>query len=129
MSNDHVSISSIFFLMIRRPPRSTLFPYTTLFRSDQRFAVNIIEDVTEAKEAERRLRFLADIGERLASTLDYEETLEQVAQLAVPDIADWCAVDVLADDGSLQRLSLAHVDPKKLELGRELHERYPPDIS
>ena len=106
-----------------------LLTKASLLEDDQRFAVNIIEDITEAKEGERRLRFLADIGERLASTLDYEQTLDQIAQLAVPDVADWCAVDVLADDGSLQRLSLAHVDPEKLEIGREIHERYPPDIS
>src|SRR2546430_12690583 len=32
-SSDHAGRSFFFFLMIRRPPRSTLFPYTTLFRS------------------------------------------------------------------------------------------------
>src|SRR3989304_7882120 len=34
---DHSSHRSFFFLMIRRPPRSTLFPYTTLFRSNDKF--------------------------------------------------------------------------------------------
>ena len=57
-------------------------------------AVSVIEDVTEAKEAELRQRFLAQAGVTLASSLDYEETLQRVAQLAVPGLADWCAVDV-----------------------------------
>ncbi len=95
---------------------------------DRTLAVNIITDVTEAKDAERRLRFLAEVSERLASSLDYEQTLEGIARLAVPQIADWCAVDVLSPDGSLRRLGLAHVDPDKLALGQELHERYPPAL-
>ena len=60
------------------------------------FAVNIIEDVTEAKEAEQRQRFLAQAGQLLASSLDYEQTLKRVAALAVPWLADWCAVDLPA---------------------------------
>jgi PAS domain S-box-containing protein len=91
-------------------------------------AVNIIEDVTAAKEAERRERFLAEAGRLLASSLDHEETLERVARLAVPEIADWCAVDLLDDRGRLRRVALEHRDPAKVATGRELHERYPPDL-
>ena len=46
-----------------------------------------------------RARFLADVGETLASSLDYETTLKTVANLAVPDIADWCTVDILDEHG------------------------------
>ena len=90
-------------------------------------SVNIIEDLTEARESEWRLRFLAEASERLASSLDFERTLQEVARLAVPVLADWCGVDVLTSDGALQRVGLAHVDPEREALGRELHERYPPD--
>jgi GAF domain-containing protein len=90
--------------------------------------VNIIEDVTAATNAARRQRFLAEAGELLASSLDMDETLDTVARLAVPALADWCAVDLLDDDGALRRVALAHVDPDKLALGHELHERFPPDL-
>ena len=91
-------------------------------------AVNVIEDVTEAKEGELRQRFLAEAGAMLAASLDYQETLERVARLVVPELADWCAVDVVDDRGGLRRVALAHVDPAKVALGRELNERYPPDL-
>ena len=59
---------------------------------EPRLAVNVIEDVTEVKRAELAQRFLAEASAVLASALDYEQTLAQVAELAVPRLADWCAV-------------------------------------
>jgi anti-sigma regulatory factor (Ser/Thr protein kinase)/PAS domain-containing protein len=94
---------------------------------DGRFAVNVIEDVTEAKESERRLRVLAEAGALLAGAGDLDAVMAGVAQLPVPVLADWCAVDLLDDAGTLYRAGLAHVDPAKVALGRRLHERYPPD--
>jgi PAS domain S-box-containing protein len=92
-------------------------------------AVNIIEDVTEAKIAERRERFLSEAGALLGSTLDYEETLQHVAALVVPTLADWCALDLVEPGGGLQRVALAHADPDKRRLASELHDRYPPDLA
>jgi hypothetical protein len=91
-------------------------------------AVNVIEDVTEAKEAELRQRFLAEATQVLSSSLDYDETLERVAWLSVPTFADWCAVDMF-DSGAVERVALAHVDPEKLEIGRTLGAEYPPDLT
>lgn len=81
---------------------------------------------TEAERAARRMRFLAEASQLLGSSLEYEETLRTVARLAVPEFADWCAVDILGQDGTLDRLAVAHVDPEKVELAHTLHERYPP---
>ena len=92
-------------------------------------AVNIIEDVTEAKIAERRERFLSEAGALLGSTLDYEQTLQHVAALVVPTLADWCALDLVEPGGGLQRVALAHADPDKRRLASELHDRYPPDLA
>ena len=92
-------------------------------------AVNIIEDVTEAKIAERRERFLSEAGALLGSTLDYEQTLQHVAALVVPTLADWCALDLVEPGGGLQRVALAHADPDKRRLANELHDRYPPDLA
>jgi signal transduction histidine kinase len=78
-----------------------------------------------AARGQSRARFLADVGETLASSLDYETTLKTVATLAVPDIADWCTVYVVDEQGVLQRLAVAHVDPAKVHLADTLEERYP----
>ncbi|HVL66154.1 MAG TPA: PAS domain-containing protein [Vicinamibacterales bacterium] len=72
-----------------------------------------------------RMAFLADASAALGS-LEYETTLRQVAQMAVPRIADWCAVDIVQPDGSVARLVTAHVDPDKVRLAQELQQRYPP---
>jgi serine phosphatase RsbU (regulator of sigma subunit) len=95
----------------------------------EQLAVSVIEDVTEAKEAELRQRFLAQAGETLASSLDYEETLQRVARLAVPGLADWCAVDIVDADGRLDQVAVAHVDPDKIAFALEYRRRYPPDPS
>jgi PAS domain S-box-containing protein len=81
----------------------------------------------EAEEAEQRSAFLAEAGALLAASLDYEATLRSLAGLAVPRLADWCAVDVLEEDGRIRRLAVAHPDPAKERLARELEERYPVD--
>jgi PAS domain S-box-containing protein len=93
-----------------------------------RFAISIFHDITERRRAEESQRFLAEAGGRIASSLDYETTLASVARMAVPVLADWCSVDVLEEDGTLKRLAVAHVDPKKVEWAYELQERYPPDM-
>jgi PAS domain S-box-containing protein len=93
----------------------------------ERMAVSVIEDVTDAKEAELHQRFLAEAGDALASSLDYEETLQRVARLVVPEMADWCAVDVLDGAGRPHLLAVGHVDPEKVAFARELRSRYPPD--
>jgi PAS domain S-box-containing protein len=89
--------------------------------------VGTVLDITERHRAEEAQRFLAEASEVLSSSLDYRATLSNVARLAVPTLADWCAVDVLEEDGSLERLAVAHQDPQKVELAHELQERYPPD--
>ncbi len=84
-------------------------------------------DVTAGRRAEWDARFLSDASAALAGLVDYESTLQNIARLAVPTFADWCAVDMLDEAGALRRLAVAHVDPSKVELAHELHRRYPPD--
>jgi len=91
--------------------------------------VLVFRDVTVEKRAEKRREFLARAMETLASSLDYRETLKRVAELAVPELADWVTVDVVepeATTGSRQ-IAVAHVDPKKLAFAREVAQRYPPN--
>ncbi len=88
--------------------------------------IMIIEDVTERQRAELRSAFLAQASAVLASSLDYEQTLRNVAELAVPSIADWCAVDLLDEDGDRRTVAVAHVDPARLALAEEIR-RYVPE--
>ncbi|HEX5617690.1 MAG TPA: SpoIIE family protein phosphatase [Solirubrobacteraceae bacterium] len=101
---------------------------TPVFDADGgvRLAINVIEDISELKRAEEGHRFLSEASRVLASSLDYEETLRAVARLAVPHVADWCAVDLAGRD-ELTRVAVAHVDPAKIQLAREVQQRYPPD--
>jgi PAS domain S-box-containing protein len=79
------------------------------------------------QEAMDRLRLLADASRLLGASLEYEQTIQQVAASAVPTFADWCSVDLIDDHGKLQLLAVAHVDPAKVQLARDLREKYPPD--
>jgi PAS domain S-box-containing protein len=82
----------------------------------------------EAEDAERRASYLGEASRVLASTLDYQKTLAQVAQLSVPNLADWCAVDMVGEEGSLVRLAVAHSDPAKVSWAHELQQKYPVDM-
>ena len=79
------------------------------------------------QDLRKRMTFLAEAGELLASSLDYNHTLGQVAQLSVPGLADWCAIDMVGPDGEIERLAVAHEDPDKVRWAYELQDRYPPD--
>ena len=69
---------------------------------------------------------MAEAGRILGASLDTASTLRQVADLIVPGIADWCAIDLLESDERLSTLVIAHRDPDKVALVEELRDRYPP---
>lgn len=94
---------------------------------DEIFIDSLVEDITSRKQAELSLQFLSEAGAVLSSSLDYETTLSRVAELVVPQIADWCVIDLVESDQSIRRTVLTHQDPQKVELGRELQRRYPLD--
>jgi PAS domain S-box-containing protein len=87
-------------------------------------ASKIARDISEQKRAGQRAAFLAEIGAVLADSLEYATTLKAVANLAVPAIADWCAVDILTEERKLERLAVSHVDPAKIDLARTIRSRY-----
>jgi PAS domain S-box-containing protein len=91
------------------------------------YAVNVWQDVTAQKRAEAAQRFLAEAGEALATSLDVEATLANIARLAVPRLADWCVVHLVREDGSVSQLAVAHVDPERVDWARRLQEQYPVD--
>ena len=107
-----------------------------------------LRDVTDRREAEERrrevereqaaralaeaeahrARFLAEVGAALSASLEYHETLRTLAGMAVPELGDWCVIDVLEGDGRLVRVASAHADPEKEPLLEELVRRFPPDV-
>ncbi|MDB5033947.1 MAG: domain S-box [Chlorobi bacterium] len=89
--------------------------------------IMVFHDVTERRRLEIEQNYLFQSSELLASSLDYEMTLKRLADLSVPHIADWCAVDIINDDGIVERLAVAHVDPEKVKWAHELEEKYPAD--
>ena len=74
----------------------------------------LLRDAQEARaraeEAERRSAFLANASAVLSSSLDYQTTLTQVARLAVSEIAEWCIVDLIEEDGEIHRVVTIHRD-------------------
>ena len=72
-----------------------------------------------------QLSFLSRVSEALSSSLDYEETLAKVAELAVPRVADWCSIDLVSPSGGLHNVAVAHADADKVALARQLQRTYP----
>ncbi|MGH3994293.1 MAG: PP2C family protein-serine/threonine phosphatase, partial [Pseudonocardiaceae bacterium] len=58
-------------------------------------------------------------------SLEYERTLQRVAELAVPELADWCGVSIPGEDGLIEQVAVAHVDPEKVRFAWELSQKYP----
>lgn len=81
-----------------------------------------------AEAVRRRTEFLAEAGRRMGASMNETTVLQQVAEIAVPEIADWCAITVVTRDGSLETAGVAHFDPAKTEWARVLAERYPPRL-
>jgi signal transduction histidine kinase len=73
----------------------------------------------------RRAEFIADANDLFVRSLDYEETLRNLARMAVPRLADWCAVDMLQSDGTFRRLAVAHPDPAMVKVAYEMQSRFP----
>jgi signal transduction histidine kinase len=87
-----------------------------------------LEGVLESRKREQQgALLLSDASRVLASTLDYEKTLEAVARLAVGDLADWCGVDLIGADGKIRQVVVSHVDEEKIKWAKELNKRYPTD--
>ena len=68
------------------------------------------EEDIQHYEQSQHLHFLSHASKVLSSSLDYKMTLQTIANLAVPHIADWCAIDMLAEDGSIEQLVIAHAE-------------------
>ncbi|HLL23624.1 MAG TPA: PAS domain-containing protein [Kofleriaceae bacterium] len=87
--------------------------------------LGIAVEVHEERELQMQRQYLIDATRVLGADLDLERTLRDVAKVVVPHMADWCAIDLVDDEGSLRKVAVAHVDPSKIELAWELDKRNP----
>jgi PAS domain S-box-containing protein len=90
-------------------------------------ASSIAHDISERKRIQAQEHFLIQVSDLLASSLDYQETLANVAHLVVPQLADWFAVDLVDTSGHFDLIELAHTDPEQVHWARTLCERHPID--
>ncbi|CAN5361392.1 hypothetical protein BH23CHL1_BH23CHL1_24580 [soil metagenome] len=79
----------------------------------------------EAEEAQQRLTLLSQASDMMTTSLDKNETLTSIARLVVPRMADWCAIDVVGDDGLPERITVMHTDPEKVRWANELQKQTP----
>jgi signal transduction histidine kinase/CheY-like chemotaxis protein len=95
-------------------------------KKELQYILTTISDVTHRKSREDKLRFMVESAKILSLTSDFRERLIEKAKLAVPSLADWCGIDILAGDRS-ERVAVIHQDPKQVEFIFEFEKRYPPD--
>ena len=72
-----------------------------------------MRDISARRRLEREQEFLFEAGALLASTLDYDRTLQTLADLSVREFADWCVIDITAGEGNNHRLKVAAADPSR----------------
>jgi serine phosphatase RsbU (regulator of sigma subunit) len=87
-------------------------------------ALDRVAAIQDAQARATELAFLAKVSQELASSLDYQSTLRNVARLAVPTLADFCVVQILVD-GRLRAVALEHVNPAKIAVAQEMEQRFP----
>lgn len=87
---------------------------------DEKLFTVILRDITARKRAEEDLRFLAEASLPLSESLDYHETLQTIARVSLESFADWCAVHLKEDDGTISRVTVVHKDPEKEQFAAAL---------
>ncbi len=89
------------------------------------YSVTAMEDVTALKRAEFSQRILANVGDLVATSSDHDLLLRGLAELVVPDFAEWCTIDVPSETGVIEQAALAHEDDRRRRLVADLRNRYP----
>jgi len=80
------------------------------------------KSVLTAESGTRNANMLTDASVLLASSIDYEATLESLTRLCTADFADWCAVDLVNEDGTIRHLTVTHANPVMRELAMQFQE-------
>lgn len=85
----------------------------------------LIVDITERKQAERKLHILAEANTQLPASYGTRQILEAITSKLVPEVADWCAIDLL-EKGKIEQVIVAHKDPEKVQWAQKLREEFGP---
>ena len=120
-------------LLVRRVDRTTgdqrwLLSKTSILHDDgdrPALSMYVTEDVTAIKRAELGQRLLVEAGRLLSSALAADAALQQVAELTVPALADWCGIELPGPGGRVQLAAIAHIDPGKVALAHRLRALRP----
>lgn len=87
-------------------------------------------DIHDQKIAAQNQTLLAAVSKNLGATLDYRKTLQSVAKLMVPEMADWCTVEILEENGDLKQVAVAHKDPRKVKWAKQYRKHQgTPDLN
>jgi PAS domain S-box-containing protein len=106
-------------------PEERAFMAAAVQQAAQAFArARLFESERERRE---RFEFLAEVSELLSQSLDLDETLQRLAFLTVPRLADWCSVQLAEPNGAIRTVVVAHADPERGELAHDLERHYRPD--
>ena len=89
--------------------------------------INVIQDVTAERASQERARLMDETGAVFAASIDIDATFDALTDLLVPRFADYCIVDMIDEGGPLRQVVIAHRDPEREQLLRDLRRRYPPD--
>jgi PAS domain S-box-containing protein len=92
----------------------------------KKIELELISSQQKLEDAQEKLSFLDNMSRQLAKSMDYTTRLTMLAELVVPKIADWCAIDVLSEDGVLTNVAILHTNPKKVMLAKLIKKKYPP---
>jgi GAF domain-containing protein len=110
--------------------RWMLHRYSATFDDDGRATglFGLVIDIDERRRRQKEETLLSEASRLLSASLDLEETLGSVAALLVPDLADWCVVELMNGD-RLETALVAHADPEKVRWAHAVHAEYPQDMS
>ncbi len=101
----------------------------SLIQNERRTLISIIgisRNSTDQQQLQEANRLLAEVGALLTNVVDYEAPLTTLAQLAVPQLADWCAVHLLQADGSIEQVALAPAETAALQAACDWLQHYLP---
>lgn len=91
--------------------------------------VGNFRNITQRKQVEERQRLLNEASEKLVTSLDHQITLQEIARLLVPSMADYCRIALVDNQGQIQEIAVNHIEPEKIALVRELYEQYKDRVS
>ena len=118
--------------LVQRRDGTTFMAHVSasLIQSEQRTLISIVgisRDGTEHQQLQEANRLLAEASALLMDAVDYEAPLTTLAQLAVPQLADWCAVHLLQADGSIEQVALAPAEMAKLQAAYDWLQNHLPN--